>query len=178
MPMQRSSHEHGFAAASVRIGRVDFGVDDLRGPRRLGERRRLADEVAFVRTEESRHVRFEHVQLVRELGRPRLIAFLDAHAVDRVQPVVRNAESAAAFPKRIVQSSHRTDRRMQLEAQLADVTHAQRPHGVPCDADLAGAQPGKFLVPKRRIGQRLEQLAGTRPARARERRAPRSRSRC
>ena len=100
-----SAGEHRLAAARIGVGRIDFGIDDLEGPRRLRERRRLADEVAFVHVEEARHIRLEHVELVGELGRPGLVALLDAHAVDRVQAVVRDAEMRGRAPR-----AHRTER--------------------------------------------------------------------
>src|SRR5258707_14567866 len=78
-------HQHGLAAARVRVGGCDLRVDDFQRTRRLLERRRLADEAGLVESDEARHIGFQHGQFIGRLSGANLVAFFYPRKSVRMQ---------------------------------------------------------------------------------------------
>ncbi len=95
-PMQRSLDEHGLAAARVGVGGLDLGVDDLEegaAPGRASPpcRRNRPCSKSMKRGMSASSMFSSLVSSAR----PRLVAFLHPHAIDRVQAVIGDAEFPA-----------------------------------------------------------------------------------
>ncbi len=163
--------EHGLAAARVGVGRVDLGVDDLERARRLRRGsppcRRSRSCSKSMKRGMSASSMFS--SLVSS-DRPGLVALLDAHAVDRIEPIVGDAEFAAGAPTRL--------RTARPSARSADAAPSQARRRSSPAAPAPAAQQrgsrapvshGKVLVAEVRIGQEAQhaRASAARSARAR-----------
>ena len=152
--------KQGFAAAHVRVIRIDLEVDQLHGAFLLLQGRLPASEIALFVFDEAVHVRIGQGHLVGQLRPPAAVRLLHAQAVDRVEAKVGDAEGLAGLPKRIVQSLHIPHQRVQFPAEFADVVDPQRPHRQPGHLDLLAAQPAEGLAVQGGVRELAENVAG------------------